>query len=119
METNLEPPRAWMSAEVSIQVEGMQALSFEAFAGQLLQTFSLAIGESSVDLTLMEAKRQPDRTIAGLRSEPFTLYFKSRSQDVLPQQMYDFTNASLGTLSIFIVPVGREPDGVIYEAVFN
>jgi hypothetical protein len=38
---------------------------------------------------------------------------------LLPQKTYPFTNPGMGKLSIFIVPIAREKDGVIYEAVFN
>ena len=97
----------------------MQALSYESFAGQVRETFSLSLGVSSVDMTLIDAQRRPARIVAGLRAEPFTLYFKSQSQVVLPQRIYAFKNANMGTLNIFIVPIGREPDGIVYEAVFN
>jgi hypothetical protein len=40
-------------------------------------------------------------------------------QTILPQRIYPFKNAALGTLAIFIIPRGRDPDGIVYEAVFN
>lgn len=97
----------------------MQTNSFEFFAGHLRQAFSVSLGESTIEMTLMEARRRPPRTISGLRAEPFTLYFKCASPIVLPQKMYPFKIGSVETLNIFIVPVGREKDGVIYEAVYN
>jgi len=97
----------------------MQTFSYDSFAGHVKQAFSVSIGESSVDLTLVEAQRRPARVVAGLRAEPFVLYFKSQSHVLLPQKMYPFSNSSMGKLSIFIVPIAREKDGVVYEAVFN
>ena len=94
-------------------------LSYESFAPHVRETFSLAIGESSLDVTLVEAKRHPVRPVAGLRAEPFCLYFKSQSQVVLPQKLYPMSNAGMGKLNIFIVPIAREKDGIVYEAVFN
>ena len=95
--------------------------SYEFYAGHLRQVFSVAVGAegSSVDMTLMEARRRPPRVVAGIRAEPFVLYFKSQSHVLLPQQMYPFKIGSEKPYGIFIVPVGRERDGVIYEAVFN
>jgi hypothetical protein len=75
--------------------------------------------EGTVALTLVEARRRPPRVIAGIRAEPFVLYFKSQSHILLPQKMYAFTVADVKPFNIFIVPVGREKDGVVYEAVFN
>lgn len=97
----------------------MEMLSYENFAPHVRETFSLTVGESSMDVTLVQAQRRPTRVVAGIRAEPFTLYFKSPSPVLLPQKIYPFSNPAMGKLSIFIVPVAREKDGVIYEAVFN
>jgi hypothetical protein len=97
----------------------MQLLSYETFAGHVRETFSLSVGETSVDITLVEAQRKRVRVVAGIRAEPFTLYFKSQSHVLLPQKLYPLSNPGLGKMNIFIVPVAREKDGVIYEAVFN
>ena len=51
--------------------------------------------------------------------EPFSLYFRSGSQVVLPQRIYPIAHEAMGRLEIFIVPVAREPEGIVYEAVFN
>ncbi|MDX6508976.1 MAG: hypothetical protein QOG81_728, partial [Gaiellaceae bacterium] len=37
----------------------------------------------------------------------------------LPQQIYRFDHDELGTLEIFIVPIGTDEGGVRYEAVFT
>ena len=97
----------------------MELPSYETFAGRLRETFSLSIGDSSLDVTLVEARRRPARVIAGIRAEPFVLYFKCGNPVVLPQKLYPFSNPKLGKMDIFIVPVAREKDGVVYEAVFN
>jgi hypothetical protein len=38
---------------------------------------------------------------------------------VLPQRIYPFEHPDLGAFEVFIVPVGADPDGVRYEAVFS
>jgi hypothetical protein len=50
-----------------------------------------------------------------LREEPFCLLFKSSDDVNLEQRLYKFEHEQLGTLDIFIVPVGFGE----YEAVFN
>jgi hypothetical protein len=97
----------------------MQVLSYEFFAGHLRETFSISLGETSLEMTLVEARRRPPRTIAGIRAEPFNLYFKCANPVVLPQKMYSFRVKGAERMDIFIVPVGRERDGIVYEAVFN
>jgi uncharacterized protein DUF6916 len=95
--------------------------SFEFYAGHLRQVFSVVVGAegSSVDMTLVEARRRPPRVVAGIRAEPFVLYFKCQSHVLLPQKTYPFKVGDQKPYGIFIVPVGRERDGVVYEAVFN
>ena len=53
-----------------------------------------------------------------LRS-PFSLMFRSGSPVVLPQKVYRLKNATMGLVDIFLVPVGRDVSGVVYQAVFN
>jgi hypothetical protein len=96
-----------------------QANSYEFYAGHMRQVFSAGVGQSSIELTLVDVRRRPPRVVAGLRSEPFVLYFKSQSAVVLPQNTYPFSVGGVEAMDIFIVPVGREKDGVLYEAVFN
>lgn len=97
----------------------MLMMSFDTFAPHMRETFSLSLGEASVDMTLVDAQRGRAREVAGLRKEPFNLYFKSQSHVVLPQRIYPFYNLGLGRFDIFIVPIARDKDGILYEAVFN
>jgi hypothetical protein len=97
----------------------LELLTFESFSPHLNTAFALQLGEATVDLTLTEAIKQPLRPFPGMVREPFSLYFRSASQDVLPQGTYAFVHDGMGQLEICIVPIGREPQGIVYEAVFN
>jgi hypothetical protein len=50
---------------------------------------------------------------------PFSLLFRNTSSFLFPQQTYRMRHARLGELGIFLVPVARERDGFLYQAVFN
>jgi Domain of unknown function (DUF6916) len=53
------------------------------------------------------------------RKDPFTLLFGGVSH-LLPQRTYQITSSSLGdAVEIFIVPIGQDRHGFIYEAVFG
>ena len=53
------------------------------------------------------------------RQEPFSLAF-SAQPPVREQGIYRLEHADLGSVDMFLVPIGREPNGrVRYEAVFN
>lgn len=97
----------------------MQLLTFESFAPHLNSTFALKLGESSLDLTLTQATKPPMRPYPGMMREPFSLYFKSGSPVVLPQRIYPLAHDAMGRLDIFIVPIARDAQGIVYEAVFN
>ncbi|HVN01525.1 MAG TPA: hypothetical protein VMT68_15055 [Caulobacteraceae bacterium] len=97
----------------------MAVLQFESFNPHLNSTFVLQLGESTIDLTLTEAAKTPVRVYPGMMREPFSLIFKSASPVVLPQRLYPFQHPAMGRLDIFIVPIAREPAGVVYQAVFS
>jgi hypothetical protein len=50
---------------------------------------------------------------------PFSLLFRSASQPVLPQKLYNLKNEKFGRLEIFRDPEARDRNGVLYQAVFN
>jgi hypothetical protein len=49
----------------------------------------------------------------------FSLLFKGPVSPVLHQKMHFLIQEDLGKLPIFLVPLGPEADGMIYEAIFN
>jgi hypothetical protein len=97
----------------------MALLSVENFAAVAKQFFDLALGESSVPLTLVEVQPLPVNPYPGMMRAPFSLLFRTASQVVLPQKLYNLKNDKLGRLEIFLVPVARDREGVLYQAVFN
>lgn len=97
----------------------MRFLTFESFSPHLNSIFALGVGESMVEMTLTQATKQPVHPFPGMMREPFSLIFRSGNQVVLPQRLYPFKHDAMGKLDIFIVPIGRDPQGVVYQAVFN
>ncbi|GEC14408.1 DUF6916 family protein [Nitrobacter winogradskyi] len=97
----------------------MQLITLERFAGCLGEGFDVDLGTASIALTLSEARRLPPQGFAAAMREPFSLLFRSGSPVVLPQKIYRMTNATVGAIEIFIVPVARDRDGIVYQAIFN
>ena len=93
--------------------------AYEGFAPYLNETFEVNLGASSVEMTLVQATKGKPRDWEGLRKEPFSLLFKCAKPVILPQRIYPFENSGFGKMDIFIVPVGRDRDGIVYQAVFN
>ena len=50
---------------------------------------------------------------------PFSLIYRGPLTPILPQQIYPVEHPELGTLELFLVPVGPEGGGMQYEAVFT
>ena len=51
--------------------------------------------------------------------KPFSLEFRLPIRSVLPQRIYRLEHPQLGTLNIFLVPIGMDQAGLQLQAVFN
>jgi hypothetical protein len=76
--------------------------------------------EPPMELTLSEAKAlgTPGSTYQS-RREPFSLLFHGPKSFYVPQKIYPLEHEAIGTLEIFLVPVGPDERGMRYEAIFN
>jgi hypothetical protein len=87
------------------------------------ETFTVeAPGRAPVHMCLSRIERGTRPRPAGPdgASEPsFSLYFVGPEAQPLAQSTYSFIHPAVGRAEIFIVPVGRETAGLLYEAVFN
>jgi hypothetical protein len=50
---------------------------------------------------------------------PFSIVFLGPREPILQQRIYRLEHDELGTLDLFLVPIGRDDAGVRYEAVFT
>jgi len=93
-------------------------LTRELFSDKIGQLWVLDEADAPpVELTLTEV--EPLRNYAKLEREPFSLYFTTTGDFVLPQRIYALRHGTLGPMSIFLVPIGRQDDTTTYQAVFN
>ena len=53
------------------------------------------------------------------RRQPFGLVFRGPLEPVLPQRIYRLAHPVVGTHDLFLVPIGRKPEGLEYEAIFT
>lgn len=98
----------------------MKLLAIQDFASAANQTFDLFMGaDVSMPLTLVEVKPLDAHVRSGQVRRPFSLIFRSASTIVLPQKIYALRNSVLGALQVFLVPVARDREGTLYQAVFN
>jgi hypothetical protein len=53
------------------------------------------------------------------RRRPFSIVFRGPMDDHLPQRIYTLENFEMGSMDLFLVPIGRDGQGMRYEAVFT
>ncbi|RZL28842.1 MAG: hypothetical protein EOP35_25745 [Rubrivivax sp.] len=64
------------------------------------------------------AEARAGRAAPGER-QPFSLTFAAPAEPALPQSIYRIEHPQLDAMDLFLVPIGRHPAGLQYEAVFN
>ena len=100
----------------------LAALTPDDFSPHTGSTFDL-----EADDTLRLALKLAEVTTRNAASKPndnarrsFSLLFTaSLDAPVLPQRLYHLNHAGLGTLDVFLVPIGPKDDAMQYEAIFN
>jgi hypothetical protein len=93
-------------------------LEHSLFEPHVGSAFGMEVGEGEVvELELVAARALGPGS--GPRRQPFALHLRSREASVRPQRIYTLSHPVLGRLELFLVPVGREGAGVLYEAIFN
>lgn len=97
----------------------MSFLMLEDFAPRLNEAFSVEIGGSSATFTLVQVQPLPADQVHGLVRAPFSLIFHHAAAVVFPQRIYQMENPAMGGFGIFLVPVARNQDGFLYQAVFS
>jgi hypothetical protein len=90
-----------------------------------IETFKPAVGDAftvggeggaKVELLLVEAVPKDGGPHAPRPA--FSLLFHGPADPLLAQATYRFEHARLGAMEIFIVPLGRDEHGSVYEALF-
>src|SRR5262245_20219493 len=97
----------------------LDALTDADFAPRIGQRFRMRLSaEQSLDLTLLEVHTHKYAPPAP-RRQGFSVVFKSDVTGHAPQATYSLAHDEMGTLELFLVPIGPREGGMCYEAVFN
>ena len=104
----------------------LEPVTLEMFTPLLHDTFRLshdAAPDLDLPLELIEATEVrdtgPQHPLGEQRRTPFALVFRGPPDSILPQRSYRLSHATLGTFEVFIVPIGRDAQGVRYEVIFT
>jgi len=95
----------------------LDSLTQERFVPFLNQRLRIGSGASEVEAELVEARKLGVHRPG--RREPFALTFRGPLHVVLPQRIHPVQIDGLGTLHLFLVPIGPDEHGMRYEAIFT
>lgn len=100
----------------------LDKLTLESFTPLVGSEFAISFSDGRYVMTLREAEAAqtgPRPASSPEMRAPFSLTFVGPGEFILPQSIYPLENATLGTLEVFIVPIGRDDSGVQYQAIFS
>lgn len=87
------------------------------FSGLLGDTFKVHPDtREPLDFELISATELGERPGRG---RPFSIVFRGSGDVLLPQRIYRMEHAEMGSFEVFLVPIGPDEKGLLYEAVFN
>jgi hypothetical protein len=95
-------------------------LVFEDFSDKVGQIFTITFDDApGIAMTLTEAELLKTRQLPPGGRPPFSLIFTIDVPEMLPQRLYRVEQEALGQAVLFLVPVGKKPEGFQYQALFN
>ena len=101
-------------------MKDLSTITLKDFEDYLGQTFTVTLenGEG-IDLELFQAKPLGTVDQETTTHRPFSVLFRGPLEPILTQQMYPIENSILGEQLLFLVPIGPDESGMVYDATFN
>ena len=93
----------------------MKHVSLAEFQHALHTKFGVQLPEGRAEFMLAEIEVQD----APRGQERFSLILKGSESRFLPQGTYMLEHEQLGELPLFMVPIGKEQDTILYQIVFH
>jgi len=98
--------------------DNLENLTLDVFASRVGERFRIRTQPGNeLEAELIEA-RALGKEASGRRA-PFTLSFRTSQLAALPQRIYEIIHDEMGSHDVFLVPVGPDGKGMVYEAIFT
>jgi hypothetical protein len=102
-----------MEAAMSKSLVSVTADDFEPHSGEV---FRLNAPNGEIELKLVEVQRLGQAHRDG---GAFSLQFRAPAGPIVPQAIYPLHHPTLGTLELFMVPLGARDGANRYEVIFT
>ncbi|HET6230565.1 MAG TPA: hypothetical protein VFE05_10895 [Longimicrobiaceae bacterium] len=98
----------------------LETLTLDAFRPHVGQPFAILVGEDRFMPAHLVAV-QPLSNDGDTRRQrtPFSVLFRGPAGGHLPQDLYRVQSEAMETMELFLVPLGPDADGMLYEAIFT
>ena len=97
-----------------------KALVYEDFADKVGAHFVISEeAMPAIALALVECELIKARQLPPSGRPPFSLIFAADTPQMLEQRIYRLEQEGLGAIDLFLVPVGKDSRGFLYQALFN
>ncbi|HEX8063402.1 MAG TPA: hypothetical protein VF535_09310 [Allosphingosinicella sp.] len=90
-------------------------LSLADFEGSVGETYEIVFSDGTLPVVLEKAQALPR---SGREAGAFRLEWRGPGDPILIQAIYRFRRDGRD-FDMFVVPVGRDASGTLYEAIFN
>jgi hypothetical protein len=105
----------------------LEKLTIEEFSKHLNHKFKIQYetGEGEADIIgsmeaeLVEVSKLGERQADEDQRQSFSVIFRGPFEPELPQRVYSLEHEGLGKLDLFLVPIGPDEKGMLYQAVFT
>lgn len=101
-------------------MKDLSAVIHEDFQPCLNDMFTVNTGEDNgPQLELIEVKPIGESDPNAKNRQPFSLLFRGPMEPLLQQKLHQLKNSKLGEMQLFLVPIGPDDSGMLYDASFN
>lgn len=98
----------------------LSTITLEDFEPCLGQTFHVPLENADgIELELIQVKPLGAADSKAQVRQSFSLLFRGPLQPMVGQQVLKFENSTLGELELFLVPIGPDDVGMLYDVTFN
>lgn len=98
----------------------LRSVTHETFAACVNERFHLAVrAGNALELQLVSVETRGSAGSPGHVRQAFALLFRGPKANVLVQGIHALNHEELGAMELFLVPVGPDDEGMLYEAVFT